>query len=72
MRLVKPGDRVIQPQYGAGTVTEVTDERTVIDFDDHGVKKFVSHLVSLQLTERPAPDRPARRRAAKKRASASS
>lgn len=69
MRLVKPGDRVLQPQYGAGTVTEVTDERTVIDFDDHGVKKFVSHLVSLTLTERPAPERPARRRARKKAAS---
>lgn len=62
MRLVKPGDRVLQPQYGAGTVTEVTDERTVIDFDDHGVRKFVSHLVSLTLTERPAPERPTRRK----------
>lgn len=72
MRLVKPGDRVLQPQYGAGTVTEVTDERTVIDFDDHGVKKFVSHLVSLTLTERPAPERPARRRARKKAASPAS
>jgi hypothetical protein len=69
---VKPGDRVLQPQYGAGTVTEVTDERTVIDFDDHGVKKFVSHLVSLTLTERPAPERPARRRARKKAASPAS
>ncbi len=66
MRLVKPGDRVLQPQYGAGTVTEVTDDRTVIDFDDHGVRKFVTHLVSLTLTERPAPERPARRRARKK------
>ncbi len=66
MRLVKAGDRVLQPQYGAGTVTEVTDDRTVIDFDEHGVKKFVTHMVSLTLTERPAPERPARRRAKKK------
>jgi len=29
----------------------------------------VSHLVSLTLTERPAPERPARRRARKKTAS---
>ena len=72
MRLVKPGDRVLQPQYGAGTVTEVTDERTVIDFDDYGVRKFVSHLVSLTLTERPAPERPARRRAKKKTTTAAS
>jgi hypothetical protein len=64
---VKPGDRVLQPQYGAGTVTEVSDDRTVIDFDEYGIRKFVSHLVSLTLTERPAPERPAGRRRAKKK-----
>jgi hypothetical protein len=66
VRLVKKGDRVLQPNYGTGTVTDVNDEHTVIDFDEHGIRKFVTNLVSLSLTERPAPDRPARRRGRKK------
>ena len=57
---------MLQPQYGAGTVTDVTDDRTVIDFDDHGVRKFVTDLVSLTLTDRPAPERSSRRRTRKK------
>ena len=30
------GDRVMQAQYGAGTVTEANEGHTTIDFDEHG------------------------------------
>jgi hypothetical protein len=66
------GDRVVQLQYGAGTVTEVDTYHTVIDFDQHGVRRFVTNLVQLTPTTDPAPPRaPARRakRAAAKKAS---
>jgi hypothetical protein len=51
------GDRVIQAQYGPGTLTEVNEHHTVIDFDQHGLRKFVTRLVELQATNEPAPAR---------------
>ncbi len=51
------GDRVVHPQYGAGTLTEVNEYHTVIDFDEHGVHKFVTSIVSLEATTIPAPER---------------
>jgi hypothetical protein len=67
------GDRVTQLQYGAGTITDVDVHHTVIDFDEHGVRRFVTNLVQLQPTTDPAPPpraaaRRARRPAAKKAA----
>lgn len=67
MRLYAKGDRVTQPQYGAGTVTEANDRHTVIDFDQHGVRTFVTAMVTLESTEEPAPARRTRgRRASRK------
>ena len=60
------GDRVVQPTYGPGTLVEVNDQHTVIDFDEHGRKTFSSRLVTLQSTNEPAPTRTPRKRAAKK------
>jgi len=34
------GDRVVQPTYGAGTLVEVNEHHTVIDFDEHGRRTF--------------------------------
>ena len=34
------GDRVVQPTYGLGTLVEVNDQHTVIDFDEHGRRTF--------------------------------
>lgn len=66
MRLHAKGDRVTQPQYGPGTVTEVDGNHTVIDFDEHGVRRFVTNLVQLEPTSVPAPVRVARAKRAKK------
>jgi hypothetical protein len=59
------GDRVVQPTYGSGTLVEVNEHHTVIDFDEHGRRVFATRLVVLQATSEPAPARAARKRAAK-------
>ena len=60
------GDRVMQPTYGNGTLVEVNEHHTVIDFDEHGRRVFATRLVVLQASNEPAPARAARKRAAKK------
>ena len=61
------GDRVAQPTYGAGTLVEVNEHHTVIDFDEHGRSVFATRLVALQATNEPAPHKAAvRKRAVKK------
>ena len=59
------GDRVVQPTYGPGTLVEVNEHHTVIDFDEHGRRVFSTRLVALQTTNEPAPAKAARKRAAK-------
>lgn len=59
------GDRVSQAQYGLGTVTEADERHTVIDFDDHGPRRFVTRMVRLAPSDSPAPARPKRRRTRK-------
>ena len=62
------GDRVTQPTYGAGTLVEVNEHHTVIDFDEHGRRTFATRLVVLQATNEPAPHKaPTRKRAVKKK-----
>jgi hypothetical protein len=56
------GDRVTQPQYGAGTITAVDESRTVIDFDEHGTRMFATSMVTLERSATPAPARAARAR----------
>lgn len=43
------GAQVEHDKFGLGTVLSSTEERIVIKFDDHGEKKFVTHLVIGQL-----------------------
>jgi hypothetical protein len=47
-------------QYGCGVVTESGEDRTTIDFDTHGIKKFVTSLMVIEAAE---GDPPKRRRA---------
>jgi hypothetical protein len=61
------GDRVAQATYGNGTLVEVNEHHTVIEFDEHGRKVFSSKLVSLQPTNEPAPKKAPRKRAVKKK-----
>ena len=62
------GDRVSQPTYGSGTLVEVNEHHTVIDFDEGGRKTFATRLVALQASSEPAPHQAAtRKRAVKKK-----
>ena len=40
-----PGKRVSQDQYGPGTIVECNERHTLIRFDDHGVRLFVTTIV---------------------------
>ncbi len=61
------GDRVLQGTYGPGTLVEVNEHHTVIEFDEHGRHTFATRLVVLQATNEPAPNKPAKARAKKKK-----
>ena len=51
------GDRVMQPTYGSGTLVEVNEHHTVIDFDEHGRRTFATRIVTLQASSEPAPNK---------------
>jgi hypothetical protein len=55
------GDRVIQQQYGAGTVMEVDTYHTVIEFDAFGTRRFATNMVVLARTNDPGPSAVERR-----------
>ena len=57
MKIYSKGARVAQPQYGPGTVTDANANHTVIDFDGHGLRRFVTSMVNLAPTSEPAPER---------------
>jgi hypothetical protein len=65
MKAWAKGDRVTQPTYGSGTLVEVNEHHTVIDFDEHGRRVFSTRLVVLQASNEPAPVKAARKRATK-------
>jgi hypothetical protein len=65
MKAWTKGDRGVQPTYGLGTLVEVNEHHTVIDFDEHGRRVFATRLVVLQATSEPAPAKAARKRATK-------
>ncbi len=59
-------ERVIHPIYGTGTIADVTQPYTIIDFDKGGRKKFVTSMVQLEATSVEAPTKPASKSRAKK------
>jgi hypothetical protein len=61
-------DRVQHSEYGLGKITQIDARYTIIDFDEAGVKKFVTDLVRLTRSDAPAPVKPARARAKAKAA----
>ena len=68
MKSWNKGDRVVQPTYGAGTLVEVNEHHTVIDFDEHGRRVFSTRLVTLQATSQPAPNKASTKKPRKKKA----
>ena len=56
------GSRLSEPTYGLGSVIAVEDAYLRIDFDEHGVKKFLTSLATFESSKEPAPSRAGRRR----------
>jgi hypothetical protein len=57
LKAVQEGAYIKHFQYGLGVVTESNSERTYIDFDLHGMKKFVTSLMVVELAEGTPPKR---------------
>ena len=69
MQVLAEGQYIKHGQYGFGVVTESDAERTTIDFDIHGKKKFVTSLMSAELVG-DAPPKSARPKRRKKTSAA--
>lgn len=68
MQVLEEGQTVRHEQYGIGTVTESNTERTTIEFDSHGMKKFVTSIWTAEVIGEAPTERPARRSARRKTA----
>ena len=55
MHVLRQAQYLKHGQYGLGVVTESNSERTTINFDLHGVKKFVTSLMVVELLPGAAP-----------------
>ena len=67
MDILRQSQYLRHSTYGLGVVTESNAERTTIDFDDHGIKKFVTALMAVELLKGEAPSKPARAIAGKRK-----
>jgi len=55
MQVLKQNQYLRHAQYGLGVVSESNAQRTTIDFEQHGVKKFVTELMQFELLAGSAP-----------------
>jgi hypothetical protein len=62
VKLFTKGNRVSQANYGAGTVVSSDERYTVIEFDNHGRRVFITDMVTLGKTDEPAPNKPVKGR----------
>src|SRR5258708_32548668 len=55
VQVMQEGQTIKHEMYGLGIVTASDQERTAVDFDDHGPKLFVTSIMSAELIgEAPA------------------
>ena len=55
MKRFEVGARVVEPTYGLGSVVAVEDAYTRVQFDEHGMKKFLTSMSRLEPSNEPAP-----------------
>ena len=55
MKRFEVGSRVVEPTYGLGSVVAVEDAYTRVQFDEHGIKKFLTSMSRLEPSDEPAP-----------------
>ncbi|MGH9325580.1 MAG: hypothetical protein ACRD2B_02650 [Terriglobia bacterium] len=65
---LKTGQYIRHAKYGCGTIVERDEDRTVVDFDTAGVKKFVTSIAIFEIAEGEAPKK--RRASSRRRAKA--
>jgi hypothetical protein len=70
VKLFAKNSRVTQATYGAGTITSSDERYTVIEFDQHGRRVFLTDMVTLAKTDQPAPNRPSKAKESRKKARA--
>ena len=58
MQSLVKGQFVRHAQYGLGVVTQSNTERTSIDFQLHGPKKFATRLMAVEITDEAPPPKP--------------
>ena len=61
MKALPKGQYIKHFLYGLGVITESDEERTSINFDIHGMKKFVTSLMAVDPAEGTPPKRPRRK-----------
>jgi hypothetical protein len=57
VKALQKGAYIKHFQYGLGVVTESDSDRTSIDFDLHGMKKFVTTIMVVEMAEGTPPKR---------------
>jgi hypothetical protein len=57
MNAIPEGQYVKHYRYGMGVVTESDSRQTSIDFDVHGLKRFVTTLMVVELSDLTPPPR---------------
>lgn len=62
MKALKEGIYIRHFQYGLGVITASDADRTSVDFDLHGMKKFVTSIMVVELAEGTPPKRTRRRK----------
>lgn len=66
----KVGQYIRHAKYGNGMIVERDEDRTTVDFDTAGVKKFVTAIASFEIAEGEAPKKKRSARRAKAQAAA--
>jgi hypothetical protein len=66
LHVLVEGQQVRHEVYGMGVITESDSERTSVDFEAHGMKKFVTTLWTADIIGEPPSKPPRRKRRSKK------
>lgn len=62
MAIFETGQYIKHFQYGCGVIVKRDSQRTTIDFDEHGLKIFVTSLMTIEPAEGVPPKRRRARR----------
>lgn len=65
---LKAGQYIKHSKYGTGTILERDEERTTVEFDTAGVRKFVTSIALFEIAEGEAPIK--KKRSSKRRVKA--